>query len=72
MTESPDALAEWLMTVAEAKTFLSLSRSTLYELMDGGHLRYVKLGRARRLPRRAVRELAAANLRGGWCQEATS
>jgi excisionase family DNA binding protein len=69
MTENLDVVADGLMAVAEAAKFLSLSRSTLYELMDEGRLQYVKLGRARRIPRRAVRELAAANLRGGWRRE---
>jgi excisionase family DNA binding protein len=71
MTENLQVVAEGLMSVAESMKFLSLSRSTLYELMDGGHLSYVKLGRARRIPRRALRELAAANLRGGWRKEVT-
>lgn len=57
---------EGLLSVREAARFLSVSRSTLYELMESGQLHYVKLGRARRIPRRAVLELAARNLRGGW------
>ena len=58
-----------LMSVQEAARFLSVSRSTLYELMESGRLVYVKLGRARRIPRRAVVGLAAGNLRGGWHRE---
>jgi excisionase family DNA binding protein len=68
MSENLDVVADGLMSVPEAVSFLSLSRSTLYNLMDGGRLVYVKFGRARRIPRRAVCELAAANLRGGWHQ----
>lgn len=55
-----------LATVAEAQKFTSLSRSTLYSMMDAGQLVFVKLGRARRIPWRALVELAAANVRGGW------
>jgi excisionase family DNA binding protein len=68
MKENFDVVADGLTSVMEAASFLSLSRSTLYELMDSGHLRYVKIGRARRVPWRALHELAAENLRGGWRQ----
>lgn len=55
-----------LATVAEAQDFTSLSRSKLYSMMESGHLVFVKLGRARRIPWRALIELTAANVRGGW------
>jgi len=63
-------VADGLMTIPEAAIFLRLSRSTLYNLMDSGRLRYVRLvgnGRraARRIPRKAVIALAAAHLVGG-------
>jgi excisionase family DNA binding protein len=58
-------VADGLVSVDEAMAFLSVSRSTLYELMDKGMLAYAKIGRSRRVPRRALVELAAANLRGG-------
>jgi excisionase family DNA binding protein len=51
--------------VAEAARFLSLSVSTLYDLMARGELAYVKLGRSRRVPHQAVIELAARGLAGG-------
>ena len=54
-----------LLTVRKAAEFLSISRSTLYGLMDNGELQFVKLGRSRRVPRRAVVELAARELQGG-------
>ncbi len=54
-----------LLTVAEAAEFLKLYRSTLYALMDDGELPFAKIGRARRIPRRAVVELAGRNLHGG-------
>jgi excisionase family DNA binding protein len=58
--------ADGMLTVPEAATFLSLSRSQVYAIMEAGHLCYVKLGRSRRIPKRALIDLAQANLRGGW------
>ena len=68
MREKRDVVEEGLTTVAEAARFLCISRSSLYALMDAGGLVYVKLGRARRIPRRALVDLAADNLTGGWKQ----
>jgi excisionase family DNA binding protein len=59
-----ELLGHGLMTVAEAAEFLSLGRTTLYGLMDAGRLPYVKIGRARRIPRAALVRLAAENLKG--------
>ena len=58
-------VADGLLTVKEAAEFLRLSRSSVYALMDHGELAFVKLGRSRRIPRRAVIDLAARGLRGG-------
>ncbi len=58
-------VSDGLLRVGEAAAFLSLSRATLYTLMDRGELPFVKLGRSRRIPRRAVIQLAARALRGG-------
>ena len=55
-----------LLSIAAASQFYNISRSKLYELMDVGELAYVKLGRARRIPKRALVECAARHLRGGW------
>ena len=64
-SEQQALVADGLMTVREAAEFLSLSRATLYTLMDRGELPFMKLGRSRRIPRRAVIQLAARALRGG-------
>ena len=65
--ESLDSVvSDGLITVAEVAKFLSVSRSTVYEAMERGELQYVKLGRSRRVPKRAVLDLARANLKGGW------
>jgi len=58
------------MTISEAASFLRLSRSKLYSLMDQGLLVFVRFGEdgrraARRIPRRALVQLAARYLRCG-------
>ncbi len=60
-----EALVEdGLMRVAEAAAFLRMSRSSVYALMDRGELAFVKLGAARRIPKRALIALVAAHLQG--------
>lgn len=54
-----------LMTVAEATEFLRVSRAYLYQLMQSGQLPYSKLGRNRRIPRRAVVAFAARSIHSG-------
>ncbi len=53
-----------LVSVPEAARFLGLSRSKVYSLMEAGELAYVKIGRARRIPRRALIQLAASHVVG--------
>jgi excisionase family DNA binding protein len=48
-------------TVLEVARDLRMSRSAVYNLMDKGELEYVKIGRCRRIPARAVRELVERN-----------
>jgi excisionase family DNA binding protein len=55
-------VSEGLCRVGEAARFLGVSRSTLYQLMDRGELPYVKLGKARRIPRNGLVELAAKSV----------
>lgn len=64
-----ELVTDGLAAMKEAIQFSGLSRSKIYNLMENGELAYVKIGRARRIPRRALVELAAANLRGGWRHE---
>ena len=54
-----------LVSLTNAMAFLSIGRSTLYELMDKGVLPYAKIGRSRRIPKRALIQLAQATLKGG-------
>lgn len=61
-----DVLTDGLLTIEQTQAMLAVSRSTVYALMDRGELAYVQLGRARRVPRRAVTLLLERNLKGGW------
>jgi excisionase family DNA binding protein len=47
-----------LSTIRQAEQFLASSRSTIYALMDRGELPYVKIGKSRRIPSKALREFA--------------
>jgi excisionase family DNA binding protein len=64
-------VSDGVLTVPDAANFLSISRSAVYQLMQSGRLPYVHIGRARRIPKRSLIGLAAANLKGGWAQQAT-
>ncbi len=59
-----DLVQDGLAGLGEAVRFLGVSRSTIYVLMESGQLPYVKIGRARRIPRRALVRLAAENIHG--------
>jgi excisionase family DNA binding protein len=60
--ERDEMVSEGMVTVEAARQFLGVSRSTIYALMDAGQLAYVKFGRSRRVPRRALRAFASGNL----------
>ncbi len=59
-----ELLADGAKTVRQACEFLGVSRSWLYEQMEGGLLPWVKLGRRRVIPKRALVEFAAERLCG--------
>lgn len=65
-----EIVSKGLMRVAEVQEFLGLSRASVYLLMDRGELPWAKLGRARRIPRQAVVDLAARSLNGAALDEA--
>jgi|APSaa5957512535_1039671.scaffolds.fasta_scaffold44439_1 excisionase family DNA binding protein len=48
-----------LLTVEEAALQLSLSRSTVYELLANGEIRSLKIGRCRRIPQNALAEFVS-------------
>jgi excisionase family DNA binding protein len=53
-----------LVSIPDACRFTGLSRSTLYGLMDRGELVHAKIGKNRRIPVAALKELAARSLVG--------
>jgi excisionase family DNA binding protein len=55
-------LSDGLMTVNEACEWLGFGRTRVYQLMSSGELVYVKIGNSRRVPKRALVELAAKGL----------
>jgi excisionase family DNA binding protein len=60
-----EVVSDGCVTVAEAARFLDVSRGTIYGLMNAGKLPWVQiLRRGRRIPLRALRELASSGLHG--------
>ena len=57
-TLAPD-FAAGALSIAAASEFSSLSRRTLYELMESGALAFTKVGRRRLIPRAALVALLA-------------
>jgi excisionase family DNA binding protein len=57
-------VADGLDTIKDAAAFLKVSVAQIYRLMAAGELPFSKIGRSRRIPRRALVELAARNLIG--------
>jgi len=53
---APGALMPLLLTVAQAAELLSVSRTTLYELLAGGSIESIHIGRSRRVPIDALRD----------------
>jgi excisionase family DNA binding protein len=60
----PDITADGFAGVPEAAEYLSMSRSSIYKMMEAGELKYAKFGRSRRIPWRALRELAERSMIG--------
>ena len=50
--------------VGDASRFAGLGRTTLYGLMSAGKLAYTKIGSRRLIPKKALIDLLATNLRG--------
>jgi len=55
-------LDDGLVTVRQAAQFLGLSIASIYSLMARGELIYAKFGKSRRIPKRALIELAKKNI----------
>jgi excisionase family DNA binding protein len=55
-------LVDGLDKIPEVSRFLKVSVSQVYALMQEGELPFVKIGKSRRIPHRAVLDLVARNL----------
>lgn len=64
-----DLVTEGLQRISDAARFLGVSRSLIYRLINSGVLPSVRIGRSRRIPIRAVHELAATNLVCASCRQ---
>jgi excisionase family DNA binding protein len=62
MTNNELMVQEGLITIEAAMDFLGISRASLYRLINDGILPTVKLIGARRIPRRALINLAASRV----------
>jgi excisionase family DNA binding protein len=58
-------LTDGMETVKDGAAFLRISVSQLYKYMENGDLPYAKIGRSRRIPRRALLAFAARHVVGG-------
>jgi excisionase family DNA binding protein len=64
LTQPNPMIRDGFANIDDAGKFLRLSRATLYKLMENGSLAYAKMGRARRVPWRALHEYAQKSLVG--------
>jgi Helix-turn-helix domain len=62
MTDNEELVSDGLVTIEGAMEFLDISRASLYRLINEGALPTVKLACARRIPRRALVQLAAVHV----------
>ena len=62
MTNNEIMVQDGLVTIETAIEFLDISRTSLYRLISDGTLPTVKLIGARRIPRRALIDLAASRV----------
>jgi excisionase family DNA binding protein len=60
-----DLVADGMLNIKEAAAFLHVSRSTLWMYMEKGMLPYAKIGGSRRIPRKALIELASKSIQKG-------
>ena len=62
MNTQEQLIADGLQRITDAAKFLGISRSLVYRLINSGALPTVRIGRTRRIPIRAVLELAATSV----------
>ncbi len=62
MSEKERLIQEGLLNVREVEAIAGVKKSKIYELMSSGELPYVKIGSARRIPKRGLLDYLSANL----------
>jgi hypothetical protein len=62
MTNEKSLVADGSVSITDAVRFTGMSRAWLYGAMERGDLPYIKLGGARRIPRKALVKLLEDNL----------
>jgi excisionase family DNA binding protein len=60
--EAKSAVADGVLSVNEAVEFSKLGRTELYKLMTAGKLAFLKHGKRRLIPKRALVELLAGKV----------
>lgn len=60
--QAENLVGDGLVGIKEAARFLQISVAGLYALMGRGELAYCKIGRSRRIPKRALVELATKSM----------
>jgi excisionase family DNA binding protein len=63
-------MSDQLLTVNQAAARLAVGRVTVYELIRDGQLASLKIGKARRIPERAVEAFIEARLAAGASDDA--
>lgn len=60
--DDQEMVKDGLMRISKAAKFLDISRSMMYQLLNSGEMRSVKIGRSRRIPIRFLYEFAEKRL----------
>lgn len=63
--ETAHLFADGLLTIPEAAAFLRVCRATIYNLMADGQLKWVSIGRCRRISKGILIEFAQQHAKGG-------
>lgn len=67
--DNQEMVKDGLMRISKAAKFLDISRSMIYQLLNSGEMRSVKIGRSRRIPIRFLHEFAEKRLENNLPKE---
>lgn len=63
-----ELVSDGCVNVKQAAEFIGVGQTLLYAEMLAGRLQFIKIGRRRVIPRRALNEWAAGSVQGGWAR----